>query len=156
MLCAIPRKAPISAYPLLDAQPASSNGYKLSPITANKSTQLCEASSPSLGVGAKLQINKARPIAILGAKVNKRALTREGNKGSLVKSLMASANGCAAPAKDTLLGPLRSWLSPRILRSISVKNATLTKTGTIISTAVTVLLQMHLGSTFAASAQRST
>ena len=41
------------------------------------------------------------------------------------KSFKASENGWSRPTGPTLLGPFRSWISPRILRSKSVKKATL-------------------------------
>ena len=48
---------------------------------------------------------------------------------SLENNFTASEKGCINPPTLTLLGPLRLWISPRILRSISVKKATFTNTG---------------------------
>jgi len=50
-----------------------------------------------------------------------------GKTNSLEKSLIASLNGCINPIILTLLGPLRIWLYPKILRSNNVTNATFTK-----------------------------
>ena len=43
-----------------------------------------------------------------------------GRDCSFTNSLMASANGCGSPIKDTLLGPFRNWKYPMNFRSISV------------------------------------
>ena len=51
------------------------------------------------------------------------------------KSLIASAKGTGIPIKEGLLGPLRSWIYPKALRSISVKKA-------IASKAVTIVIRM--------------
>jgi len=50
-----------------------------------------------------------------------------------VKSFTASAAGWRTPQRPTLLGPTRSWPSPKIFRSKRVKKATLIKTGKIVS-----------------------
>lgn len=39
---------------------------------------------------------------------------------SFVNSLMASANGCGSPMRETLFGPFRSWKYPINFRSIRV------------------------------------
>lgn len=49
---------------------------------------------------------------------------------SLVSSFIASPIGCDRPWATTLVGPLRKWARPIILRSMSVKNATPSKTPT--------------------------
>jgi len=43
-------------------------------------------------------------------------------------SFTASATGCKIPAKEGLLGPIRLWEYPKILRSSKVINAIFTRT----------------------------
>ena len=82
--------------------------------------------------GNKVQIDRIIIKAKQGAKINLIIWFLNGNTFSLVNNLTASAIGCNNPRKDTLLGPFRSWVNPKILRSKRVKNATLISTGTKI------------------------
>ena len=47
-----------------------------------------------------------------------------GKKSSFVKSFSPSKTGWKTPQNNTLLGPRRLWVNPKILRSKRVKNAT--------------------------------
>lgn len=47
--------------------------------------------------------------------------------GSLIKSFRASAKGCGRPINPGLLGPFRSCIRPKTLRSKRVKKAIATK-----------------------------
>lgn len=78
--------------------------------------------------GGKVQINKISNNPDTGAKKNPQDPVN-GLKDSLKKSFKASANGCKKPFIEILFGPLRFWDKPKIFRSIKVKKATLTKTG---------------------------
>jgi len=82
--------------------------------------------------GAILQVNKINVNPTDGANINKIKFVWKGWKFSFKKSFTASAKGCKIPIDDTLLGPFRDWLSPKILRSIKVRKATLIKTGIMI------------------------
>lgn len=68
----------------------------------------------------------------MGAKKNIIELAWVGIGFSLIKSLIASANGTGIPNKEGLFGPLRSWMYPNALRSISVKNAIATNAITMV------------------------
>jgi len=61
------------------------------------------------------------------AKRIKNGLPEAGIIKGLVSNLVASANGTSQPRKDGLLGPRRSMIKPKTLRSIKVKKATDTK-----------------------------
>ena len=81
----------------------------------------------------RVQVLKTKKIPSEGLKLNIRALDRKGVVLSLVNNFTASAKGWSSPPMETLFGPLRAWLYPKILRSSRVKNATFTKTGIIIN-----------------------
>lgn len=80
-------------------------------------------------MGAQSTIASVR--ASIGARMNNRGEEVEGRTGSLINSLTPSAIGCRRPYGPTILGPLRSCMYPRTFRSISVRNATASKTGTM-------------------------
>ena len=48
----------------------------------------------------------------------------------MANNFTASAMGCKIPTKETLLGPFRACLRPKIFRSMRVKKATLISTQT--------------------------
>lgn len=81
------------------------------------------------GVGRGLHIVRARVKASAGAVMNMAVEDVAGRRGSLVNSLIASAKGCSRPYGPTILGPFRSCMYPRTLRSTSVRNATARRTG---------------------------
>lgn len=63
-------------------------------------------------------INRARNnVKIGGIKKNE---TEKGIMCSLFSNFKASAIGCKIPIREILLGPLRIWVYPIILRSIKV------------------------------------
>ena len=63
----------------------------------------------------------------MGAIKNVEVLAIDGNDCSFTKSFRASARGWGSPVIDTLLGPFRSWMYPRIFRSKRVKKAILSR-----------------------------
>jgi hypothetical protein len=81
-------------------------------------------------------------MEILKAGLNIKSLrpARLGARFSFVKSLIASLNGWKMPARETLFGPLRSWLKPKIFRSSKVTNATDTRTGIITKALATYFI----------------
>lgn len=58
-----------------------------------------------------------------GAIMNVDMFAIEGRDCSFRNSFRASAIGWGSPMIDTLFGPLRVWIYPRILRSRRVKKA---------------------------------
>ena len=57
---------------------------------------------------------------------------RKGKFVSFLHNLAASAKGVRSPIMPGLLGPLRVWIYPKNFRSKRVKNATATRTDTIV------------------------
>jgi hypothetical protein len=124
--------APIKAYFLLDAQPANRRGYKFKLRTAKKNITEYSCEMGAVPRGAKDHRKSTKKIADMGEATNIRKFLLVGTNLSFTNSFTASANGCSRPTSATLLGPLRLCLSPKILRSSSVKKATFTNTGMII------------------------
>lgn len=82
-------------------------------------------------MGSGIHIVSASVSARVGAIINRVGEDISGCSGSLVNSLIASAIGCNSPYGPTILGPFRSCIYPRVLRSNSVRKATARSTGTI-------------------------
>jgi len=59
---------------------------------------------------------------------------------SFVISFIASAIGCSIPFSEALFGPLRLWFTAISFRSANVKNATLSRTETVIINVSTIEL----------------
>jgi hypothetical protein len=121
----------------LDAQPANKRGYKFNLRTTSSSSAENIKVKGKLLSGVKAQINSTKKILASGDRRNSKELAEMGPNLSLVNNFTASANGCKRPPHATLLGPLRDCLRPRIFRSNNVKNATLTKTGTMMQIKLT-------------------
>ena len=66
----------------------------------------------------------------VGAIINKDIEVVKGRIGSFMNNFMASANGCRMPYGPTTLGPFRSCIYPKILRSTSVRKAIAIRIGT--------------------------
>lgn len=66
----------------------------------------------------------------VGAMMNREIEVVRGRMGSFINSFMASANGCKMPYGPTMLGPFRSCIYPKILRSTNVRKAIAIKIGT--------------------------
>jgi hypothetical protein len=79
------------------------------------------ASTASGPNGIATQAARAGMIAITGPSRNRPGLAAEGLMISLVSSLSASAIGCSRPSGPTRLGPWRTWIQPRNLRSHNVR-----------------------------------
>lgn len=75
------------------------------------------------GIGSGIHMDRASSRDSVGAIINKEADVLMGRSGSLIKSFIASANGCRIPYGPTILGPLRSCIYPKNFRSTSVRNA---------------------------------
>lgn len=69
----------------------------------------------------------------------------EGLRGSLVKSFIASANGCSSPQGPTTLGPLRSCMYPSSFRSTSVRNAMAASVDVMRSRRFIVVMMLRRG-----------
>ena len=67
------------------------------------------------------QAAKAGMMAMIGPKRNKPKLAALGLISSLVSNFSASAIGCNKPKGPTRLGPWRTCMKPKSLRSHSVK-----------------------------------
>lgn len=85
------------------------------------------------GNGMGAHIKRAMDNAIIGVALNIRGEARTGWIGSLMNNFTPSAIGCRRPNGPTTLGPLRSCMYPRILRSRRVRKATANKIGIINS-----------------------
>lgn len=83
------------------------------------------------GSGIGIHNISAKVRARIGVARNKKGDDVEGRTGSLMNSLTPSAIGCRSPYGPTTLGPFRSCIYPNTLRSISVRKATASNTGTI-------------------------
>lgn len=126
--------APMKAYLLFEAHPANRSGYRFKLRTASKNITEYSWEIGATRTGDTAQMRSTRKILNMGATKNKARFLLTGTKLSFTKSLTASANGCKSPTNETLLGPLRLCLRPKIFRSNNVKKATLTNTGMMIVT----------------------
>ena len=79
------------------------------------------ASATSGPKGTTAQAAIAGMMVITGPMKNKPLLAWVGTKISLVKSLSASAIGCSNPQGPTRLGPIRTCIQPKNLRSHKVR-----------------------------------
>ena len=79
--------------------------------------------------GIKIQNNNISASIIKGQRKNIVLFLKFGIRISFKNNLIASLKGCSIPKNLTLLGPLRFWVRPKILRSNSVINATFTRIG---------------------------
>lgn len=73
----------------------------------------------------------AKVNARIGVARNRNGEDVEGRTGSLMNSFTPSAMGCRSPYGPTTFGPFRSCIYPNTLRSIRVRKATASRTGTI-------------------------
>lgn len=91
------RIAPIREYFEFDAHPDHRIEYtvRLDRDKMNRAPKLRFVSG--WGIGSGIQRESANVIAKVGAKINREIDEVEGRKDSLVKSFMASANGCKIP-----------------------------------------------------------
>jgi hypothetical protein len=124
------RNPPSTAYFELEDQPLSNTVYTPKLVQHRKKRiprlKLC---IPYF-IGRTIHTTRARPMAATGAVKYTKKLATNGWVDSLVKSLIASANGWGTPIHPTLLGPLRIWMYPKTFRSNKVKNATPINTNT--------------------------
>lgn len=97
------------------------------------------------GMGRGTHIVRARVRARIGAMMNMVMDDVSGRSGSLMKSFRASAIGWRRPWGPTTLGPLRSCIYPRTFRSIRVRNATASNTGTIMERRFTRYIVLKRG-----------
>lgn len=78
-------------------------------------------------IGYKIHIKIAIVNLIIGDIMNKKKFDKFKFEYSLVNNLIASAKGSGMAIKLILLGPLRSWMYPKIFRSKRVKKAIATR-----------------------------
>ena len=71
------------------------------------------------GITAKSEM--AAVMLIMGAMTKRGLSACAGTRSSLKKVLIPSAMGCNRPKGPTRLGPYRTWMRPRILRSARVR-----------------------------------
>lgn len=83
------------------------------------------------GIGIGAHSNMARVKANMGVVKNRNGEEVDGRIGSLINSLMPSAIGCNRPYGPTTFGPLRSCIYPSTFRSMRVRKATASSTGTM-------------------------
>lgn len=79
-------------------------------------------------MGTTIQIHSTRLNLIIGLKKKTIFIVLYDTIKFFINNFTASAMGWSKPIKDGLLGPIRLWEYPKILRSNKVINATLTKT----------------------------
>lgn len=82
-----------------------------------------------MGMGAHRVM--ASVSASMGAARKRNGDEVDGRIGSLINNFTPSAMGCSSPYGPTTFGPLRSCMYPRTFRSIRVRKATASRTGTI-------------------------
>ena len=128
MVCAIPRRDPIIPYFLFEDQPLKKRGYLPRPSNTNISTTLSSKLTWFDVKGKRCHKSKAKRIDTAGEPKKIATLLAKGIVISFRKSFTASLMGCNRPPSDTFQGPFRYCEKPRILRSIKVIKATLTKT----------------------------
>ena len=83
--------------------------------------------------GITAQATRASVKVSTGANRNTARLAPDGMIVSFISSLRPSAIGCSRPNGPTTLGPLRSIMAARTLRSYQVSNAMPTSNGTTIA-----------------------
>lgn len=129
IICATARIAPISGYFEFDDHPDHRTVYvnMLDMAMMNRSPRFILVSCDGMGRGA--HVINASVSAIIGEMVNRIGDDMVGLVGSFMISLIPSAIGCRSPMGPTMLGPFRSCMYPRILRSSRVKNATAIRIG---------------------------
>jgi len=127
MHCAIQRVPPRVEYLELEPQPAAKRAYTDMDIQIR--TERREKDQSQTGDEVTIKIQSIQGITNIRkqAKRIKNGLPEAGIIKGLVSNLVASANGTSQPRKDGLLGPRRSMIKPKTLRSIKVKKATDTK-----------------------------
>ncbi len=143
MVWATPRKAPIKLYDLFEDHPERRIGYNPNPIIKRKIIKEKSIWSPEYGIAIHPNSIKANWVA--GEIEKTLILLFSGEIFSLKNNFTASAKGWSKPTNETLFGPFRDCLSPKILRSIRVKKATFTKTGIITHNIFKPLIRITLG-----------
>lgn len=93
MVCATARRAPISAYFELDAQPDQRMEYTARLDMASKKSRPRLRSASGNGRGRGVQIEIARRRASMGVVINKIGDDVDGRIGSLMNSFTPSAKG---------------------------------------------------------------
>lgn len=131
MVWATARRAPIKAYFELDAHPEPRMEYtaRLESARINRIPRFRSITGWGIGIGAHSVIASVK--ANIGVARNRNGEDVEGRTGSLINSFTPSAMGCSSPNGPTTFGPFRSCMYPNTFRSISVRNATASSTGTI-------------------------
>lgn len=97
IVCATARRAPISAYFELEAQPDQRIEYTARLDIANMNNTPKFILIRGYGMGRGIHIVRARLRAKIGAKMNIETEDVAGRNGSLIKSLIASAIGWSKP-----------------------------------------------------------
>lgn len=97
IVCATARRAPISAYLELEAQPDQRMEYtaRLDIASINRTPRFMLMRG--YGIGKGIHMVRARLRARMGARINIEIEDVAGRNGSLIKSLMASAIGWSKP-----------------------------------------------------------
>lgn len=93
-----------------------------------------------MGIGAHSVIASVK--ANIGVARNRNGEDVEGRTGSLINSFTPSAMGCSSPNGPTTFGPFRSCMYPNTFRSISVRNATASSTGTMYASGLIMCVSM--------------
>lgn len=125
------RRAPMRAYLELDAHPDPRIEYtarldrdRIKSIPRFRSVRECGS-----GIGAHR--DRASVRASIGVTKNRNGEEVEGRIGSLINSFTPSAMGCSRPYGPTTFGPLRNCIYPSTFRSMRVRKATASSTGTM-------------------------
>lgn len=110
IVCATARKAPMSAYFELEAQPDQRIEYtaRLDIASINRTPRFMLIRG--WGMGRGIHMVRARVRARMGARMNIEIEDVAGRRGSLMKSLIASAIGWSRPYGPTTFGPFRNCM----------------------------------------------
>ena len=127
MHCAIQRVPPRVEYLELEPQPAAKRAYTDMDIQIKTLSREKDQSQTRDEGTIKIQRRQGIINIRKQARRIKKGLPVAGIIKGLVSNFNASANGTSQPKRAGLLGPRRSMIYPKTLRSIKVKKATDTR-----------------------------
>ena len=96
-------------------------------------------------MGRGIHMVRARVRARMGARINIEIEEVAGRRGSLMKSLIASAMGWSKPYGPTTFGPFWNCMWPRTFRSTSIRKATARRIGIMSVRTLTINILLRRG-----------
>ena len=127
MHCAIQRVPPRVEYLELEPQPAAKRAYTDRDIQIKTLSRVKDQSQTGDEVTIKIQRRQGIINIRKQARFIKKGLPDAGIMKGFDSNFRASANGTSQPKRAGLLGPRRSMMYPKTLRSSKVKKATDTR-----------------------------